>query len=174
MFLSRIINFFHPYSVKIFTTIVTINLHRFADYQSTDSGAFRRIAISDELGRRSVFPTAFICIWCQRSCTYEICFRGRDKNIDYRKIHNGGKLRSVKGLKYYHLVRYLSASCSRSSRPSLSSRAHHGRSKPAGWTFLSTRCFTPPGQWNGETIRWAPVLSAPLCFHCIGPWLHIV
>lgn len=76
------------------------------------SSSFRRLLIHRfrrnirQIGSPFGSPAAFICIWYQRSCTYGICFRDRDKNTGHRKIHSGGKLRRVKGLKYHHLVRY--------------------------------------------------------------------
>lgn len=43
----------------------------------------------------------------------------RDKNTGRGKIHNGGKLRSVKGLKYRHLVWYRRILLAPPGRPSL-------------------------------------------------------
>lgn len=76
------------------------------------SSSFRRLLIHRfrrnirRIGSPFGSPAAFICIWYQRSCTYGICFRDRAKNTGHRKIHNGGKLHRVKGLKYRHLIRY--------------------------------------------------------------------
>jgi len=66
-------------------------------------------------------------------------------------------------------------SCSHPHNDCPSSYVHHGRSKPADWTFLSTRCSTPPGQWNEKQFDGLPysLLSPPLCLRCIGPWLRV-
>lgn len=126
------------------------------------------------IGSPSGFPAAFICIWCQRSCTYEICFWGRDKNTGHRKIHtveNCVRLKGWSTTTSFGIV----VSCSHPHNDCPSFYVHHGRSKPADWTFLSTRCSTPPGQWNEKQFDGLPysLLSPPLCLRCIGPWLRV-